>query len=73
MAVENSKSKLNVDMVKNLLLQDTKFYCKKVEEKALVIIRNTAPAESNAMRVKETGILREIVRKQNKTCQNTRA
>lgn len=36
MAVENSKTKLSVDMVKNLLLQDAKFDCSKVEEKALV-------------------------------------
>ena len=36
MAVENSKSKLTVDMVKNLLPQDAKFDCPKVEEKALV-------------------------------------
>lgn len=36
MAVENSKSKLGVDMVKNFLLQDTKFDSPKVEEKALV-------------------------------------
>lgn len=36
MAVENSKTKLSVDMVKNLLLQDAKFDCPKSEEKALV-------------------------------------
>lgn len=36
MAVENSKSKLSVDMVKNLLLQDAKFDCQKADEKALV-------------------------------------